>query len=383
MQLDGGIGRVGDVYERHADAVAEAVVSGRSAEPLLDRMSPATIGTPVSSAPSTQVPARVQRLFAGPAVLSGAGSGFDDFLLQFSGLEALATSDGYTQKQRVTAFRKIFYDSTGPATSYGGVTYGGGAWNVLIPGAAATALPPSWTDPSAASAVAYLRSHAVQTINGVQVDIGHLLTGADAHDYPTSISLPGVTMRSNLEATTFTGDLGSVVAEYTWRSTASFRDTAMVLDSSLMTSTYNALASLPDMAGDADAHSMAIDPAKSLTDNLRDYYIGATGGSRRRWKRFAAAIGLGSLATGTVYGVPVTTFPGNTSAWRGAMQGEIMEAALAYAAANGHRGDVINVTSDPGPGVFSPTFWEMYWNVSGWALDEFLFRLRAGAAAEP
>ncbi len=36
VQLKGGIGAAGDVYERHADSVADAVVGGRSAEALLD-----------------------------------------------------------------------------------------------------------------------------------------------------------------------------------------------------------------------------------------------------------------------------------------------------------------------------------------------------------
>jgi hypothetical protein len=36
VQLKGGVGVVGDPYERHADAVADAVLAGRSAEPLLD-----------------------------------------------------------------------------------------------------------------------------------------------------------------------------------------------------------------------------------------------------------------------------------------------------------------------------------------------------------
>jgi A nuclease family of the HNH/ENDO VII superfamily with conserved AHH/Domain of unknown function (DUF4157) len=36
VQLTGGIGREGDAYERHADAVADAVAAGRSAETLLD-----------------------------------------------------------------------------------------------------------------------------------------------------------------------------------------------------------------------------------------------------------------------------------------------------------------------------------------------------------
>lgn len=36
VQLSGGIGRAGDAYERHADAVADAVVAGRSAEGLIE-----------------------------------------------------------------------------------------------------------------------------------------------------------------------------------------------------------------------------------------------------------------------------------------------------------------------------------------------------------
>jgi hypothetical protein len=38
VRLDGGVGRSGDPYERHADAVAELVVRGASAEALLDTM---------------------------------------------------------------------------------------------------------------------------------------------------------------------------------------------------------------------------------------------------------------------------------------------------------------------------------------------------------
>ena len=38
VQLAGGVGQSGDRYERHADAVADAVVAGRSAEATLDQM---------------------------------------------------------------------------------------------------------------------------------------------------------------------------------------------------------------------------------------------------------------------------------------------------------------------------------------------------------
>jgi hypothetical protein len=42
VQLKGGVGTVGDAYEQHADAVADAVVQGRSAEGLLDPYAPSS-----------------------------------------------------------------------------------------------------------------------------------------------------------------------------------------------------------------------------------------------------------------------------------------------------------------------------------------------------
>jgi hypothetical protein len=38
VQLKGGVGQIGDAYEQHADQVADLVVRGESAEPMLDRM---------------------------------------------------------------------------------------------------------------------------------------------------------------------------------------------------------------------------------------------------------------------------------------------------------------------------------------------------------
>jgi hypothetical protein len=44
VHLAGGVGRSGDAYEQHADAVADAVVRGDSAEALLDQVAPASAG---------------------------------------------------------------------------------------------------------------------------------------------------------------------------------------------------------------------------------------------------------------------------------------------------------------------------------------------------
>jgi hypothetical protein len=55
VQLKGGVGEVGDPYERHADAVADAVVQGKSAEPLLDRFAATSGGAGGTGAAVQQV----------------------------------------------------------------------------------------------------------------------------------------------------------------------------------------------------------------------------------------------------------------------------------------------------------------------------------------
>jgi hypothetical protein len=64
VQLKAGIDQPGDSYERHADAVADAVVAGRSAAPLLDQ---------VSSAGTSG--AAVQRKRGDPSTAGGAAPG--------------------------------------------------------------------------------------------------------------------------------------------------------------------------------------------------------------------------------------------------------------------------------------------------------------------
>ena len=66
VQLAGGVGQAGDAYERHADAVADAVVAGASAEPLLGQMAPAAAGSQGSAAAGTQMVQRLQVAQLGP-----------------------------------------------------------------------------------------------------------------------------------------------------------------------------------------------------------------------------------------------------------------------------------------------------------------------------
>jgi hypothetical protein len=67
VQLKGGVGEVGDAYERHADAVADKVVAGESAVDLLDTMA-APGGAPRGAAASGPVQRKFVGTLAGVAV---------------------------------------------------------------------------------------------------------------------------------------------------------------------------------------------------------------------------------------------------------------------------------------------------------------------------
>ncbi len=334
---------------------------------------------PVAPAAPAVVPPTPAVVAPAPVVTtSRAGADFDQFIARIDLLEAAAIADGYSLTQRITAFRKIYYNSGGPAQTYAGSAVGGGAFNILIPGAASTQLPPSWlSQQNLIDAQAYFVAHPeVRVDPWGSVDMGHLFAGMDAGQHPASVSiaLGSVRFRSNKEAATFIGDLGSVVVEYINANPASFRDVAMSRNNTILNAQYTNWASDADMAGNADSYALTLNAARSISQNLIDYYTPASGGVNRRYTSFAASIGLGTLTGGT--------FSGNSSALRSALTGEVFNGALAYAAANGRRIDVTNVFADPGPGIFVPTFWEMYFNISGWVVEKFIQTLAVKVAAE-
>jgi hypothetical protein len=109
-----------------------------------------------------------------------------------------------------------------------------------------------------------------------------------------------------------------------------------------------------------------------------------TSGHNKRFTQFAKNIGLGKLRNGQ--------FTGDTPELRKALQNEVFNSALAYAAANGHKGDILNVYNNLGPGfrtdlpvfgdIGTPTFWESYSNISGWVVDNFISEIEHAVAAE-
>ncbi|MFO0745675.1 MAG: DUF4157 domain-containing protein [Myxococcota bacterium] len=87
VSLSGGVGRAGDRYEREADQVADAVVAGHSAEPILDRSAGGSgggsdavqldTGSPTPAAPRAPTPAARPRP-EGAASGAAGGTAHDD-----------------------------------------------------------------------------------------------------------------------------------------------------------------------------------------------------------------------------------------------------------------------------------------------------------------
>jgi predicted transcriptional regulator len=264
-------------------------------------------------------------------------------------LEVAARLDGYDTRQCITALRKIWYnDDRRPVKTVFG-------WSILIPGASSTPLPPRWGQDNLAKIVEHARRSAqVRNVEGGAVDVGHLFAGLDAGNYPTSVQIAGglVKMRSNKEAATFVGDLGSVVAEYIHRSKSSMYDTANIKQETLLDLTYAEFASDADMNGNADAYACRILPKELVCDALDAYYAPGDTGVSRRYAKLKEYLKDTNNA-----------------------QEEVFNAALAYAVSKKWIADVGLVLKEPGPGFLTPTYWDLYWNVSGWVCDYFLGRV--------
>lgn len=246
-----------------------------------------------------------------PELAPGESLTARNFMQSLATLEDLARSDGYDNVQTLSAVRKLFYSS--------------GNWDTVIEGAAATGLPPSWSQEANQQIVDGVSSSQVVIINGQSVDIGHLLTGLDAGNHHTAFSLSKFGMdifdfRSNKEFATFVGDLGSVVERYV--DERKEEEYFVSLDPTALAGHYNDLAGDQDMAGNVDSYSMNYDSSMSLTENLMAYYSGESRGDNERYTSFARSIGLGSLQSGS--------FSGDTPEFREGLQGEIYNFAMAY-----------------------------------------------------
>lgn len=129
VQLKGGVGEVGDRYERHADEVADLVVAGQSAEALLDQHAG---GSGVSGAPAQARAIQAKFVYDNGVAMTGVGmqavdpiwrgtTGFGTFVNVFRAETVhpfetwLATNHGgLTEQQRTAVLEAVQADKTRP-----------------------------------------------------------------------------------------------------------------------------------------------------------------------------------------------------------------------------------------------------------------------------
>jgi hypothetical protein len=218
--------------------------------------------------------------------------------------------------------------------------------------------------------------------NGDFVDVGHVLAGLDAINNPTSVSAPfgSYTISSNVDAVTWVGDLGSILAEVVFQ----FMKLGRKLTDPEVQAQIDLMAPVQDMLGNVDAYAIGDAYAvgsgsggKRVSEILMDYYgSGASPAGLKaranRFTTFASKIGLGTLgASGT--------FSGET-AWLAKYEVEVGNAAALYVGAGTHVKTYVNPYGWGGlaglmSGVSSNPFRRPL-------LEEFLRQLKLKVAAE-
>ncbi len=316
VSLYGGVGKSGDVYEQHADAVADAVVRGDSAEGLLSQMA--------GPMPSAAAPGAVQKLDeagwdrqilrnaeraaqqqqqerARQAQLQAAIAGvapttlstIDDFVRLVQRFEQAYPQCATDWQLCATMLRKL-------------TAYNTSQWNQLVADRADTSRP--WVPPMNAADYVALdgRSGILLPTPGGNIDVTHVLTGIDSMNFPhvgvamqaAAVAMSGTTLEGPMAAT-WSGDVGSALAGFGThnRSDLTTRDDY-----------YNSFASSDDMLGDIDGIALGgvpnVAPNAPLSQRLSAYYgqgASATGAGtvERRFAAFCTRHGFTVTGSGT------------------------------------------------------------------------------------
>jgi hypothetical protein len=305
VQLDGGVGEVGDCFERNADRVANAVASGRSGEGLLDAHAHAR-----GAAPGLAVQRQEQ-----PIVTTAPKSAISirDFIKLVELEEAKWPAAERTNTSlMITRLRKIFYGTPGwdqylipdakdISPGYDIKEEVTKRENLSLIGPDAEIVRKRQVVKDAKGASPTIASQQeVRLEDGSFDDIGHVFAGLDAFNYPDPISAYGIaSVEDNVAAVTWTGDLGSAVTEIGFE--ISNKGAAEAVEK--WDKIVDDLAPAQDMLGDIDAYVMAdqynisSSGGKKVSELLRAYYLGAPSSDdgrarEHRYSRFCALTGL-------------------------------------------------------------------------------------------
>jgi hypothetical protein len=172
--------------------------------------------------------------------------------------------------------------------------------------------------------------------DGSYIDLGHVFAGLDALNYPQSVQAPGLSsigIDDNVDAVTWVGDLGSVLAEIQFQWIRNDKQ----ISSKERQAIINEYASPQDMLGNIDAYvidqQFDIDETsggRKVSEILREYYLNGstdqgTPSRDRRYSIFAQAVGLNNW-DGTNFS--------NESEWIDSYTDQVNDAAALYVGAN-------------------------------------------------
>lgn len=144
------------------------------------------------------------------------------------------------------------------------------------------------------------RIQEVRMPDGTFIDIGHVFAGLDALNHPTDVTVPviiNIGVSSNAGATTWIGDLGSVLAEAVLKGIETERQITLTEYQEII-SNY---ASPQDMLGNIDSYVIgnAFDVSSTaglkVSQILRQYYLSEHAARARRYSIFAGQAGLGAF----------------------------------------------------------------------------------------
>jgi hypothetical protein len=170
----------------------------------------------------------------------------------------------------------------------------------------------------------------------IGIDIGHVFAGLDAINNPNQVGFlygTDIGIDSNVDATTWVGDLGSVLGELLFKRLKEDR----LLTPTEAQDIVNEYASPQDMLGNIDAYvigrSYNMDkssPAKKVSDILKEYYLGETTtkvaqNREHRYSIYASEVGL--------KGWTGSTFT-NENEWLLKYIDQVNDAAALYVGAN-------------------------------------------------
>lgn len=140
------------------------------------------------------------------------------------------------------------------------------------------------------------KNQEVKLPNGDFCDLGHVFAGLDAYNHRAMVDGPGTINIDNLGGTTWTGDLGSVLAE----ASINYVNSGKVPTDAEKQKVIDDYAPAQDMLGNIDAYAIGGQYAvgsgagQKVSEILRDYYLGAGAKTKQslRYTQFSSQIGL-------------------------------------------------------------------------------------------